>query len=689
MTGLSLLQGALRSALASQGTQSEQGESYWLDNDRGLDEVRRGGGAAGGRRQAERRYGAGRGSPPGGGGSSGPAFPTSSSRVSGLARGGQSAVIKVVGFAAGGQRVGALAAYVTHEREGGVITEDESAVTLDRAAVTEKLGRWKQSYSERKPTKDVAAIRFDLRADPAQETATIEIAVTGSLAGHHHALRTVAKGAGLFEVAAVVVAEGRSWTGENGKTKRQARYKFDQKFEAFIAGRIAFETGAEVEATVIGTSHGRDGLAYRLGRLTIGGAARDEDGHEIATEAHIRQRANAWNKDLGSRTARDVMHLVLSAKTGTDGEAFRETARAFFAAEFGDREYLLAVHKDRGHLHAHAMVQVRNAEGRRLNPNISTFSAWRSRYAELAQAHGIDMVATKRSDMAASPTFTQGEAALVGRGVAPDHIRRKVDAKRGCAIHVPVREEGRQRAREAHQAWASIEARDAAPAVAERISDHLTRLSAAVNLSHSGKALRLASLSIIERGGSMARATADYLTAEFNRTNQVLNRALPMLHGADKVEATKLAGNYLTSLAKQVEAAQAVEEGRFTERAGTIEARKEWQAEDASEQARAPRSTANEVDRNQPDRPAGDSRPPPEAAALEAVAMDAEKSAMRERAQAATASREEQALRANPASPVPVQPDLPRDAEELREDQELLIDRVQTQRMTQGKIHRQ
>ncbi len=162
MTGLSLLQSAVRSALASQGTQSEQGESYWLDNDRGLDEVRLGGGAAGGRRHA-RPYGAGRGSPPGGGGFSGLGFPTSSSRVSGLARGGQSAVIKVVSFAAGGQRVGALAAYVTHEREGGVITEDESGVTLDRAGLAEKLGRWKQGFSERKPTKDVAAIRFDLR----------------------------------------------------------------------------------------------------------------------------------------------------------------------------------------------------------------------------------------------------------------------------------------------------------------------------------------------------------------------------------------------------------------------------------------------------------------------------------------------------------------------------------------------
>ncbi len=689
MTGLSLLQSAVRSALASQGTQSEQGESYWLDNDRGLDEVRRGGGAAGGRRQADRRYGASRGSPPGGGGFSGPAFPSSSSRVHGLARGGQSAVIKVVSFAAGGQRVGALAAYVTHEREGGVVTEDESGVTLDRAAVTEKLGRWKQGFSERKPTKDVAAIRFDLRVGPAQEAATIETAVSRSLEGHHQALRTVAKGSGLFEVSAVVVAEGRSWKDDDGNTKRQARYKFDQKFEAFIAGRIASATGAEVEATIIGTSHGRDGLAYRLARLTAGSAARDEDGREIATEADVRERANAWKKDLGSRTARDVMHLVLSAKAGTDGQAFRETARAFFAAEFGDHEYLFAVHNDRGHLHAHGMVQVRSADGRRLNPNISMFSAWRSRYAQLAQAHGIDMVATKRSDMAAAPAFTQGEAALVTRGVAPDHIRRKVDAKRAGAIHVPMRQEGRQRAREAYQAWTAVDTRDAAPAAAERISDHLTRLSAAVNLSHSDQGLRLAPLPIIERGTSMARATADYLTAEFNRTNQVLNRALPMLQGADKVEATKLAGDYLTSLAKQVEAAQAVEEGRFAERAGTIEARKERQAEDDSEQAHALGSTAHETERNGLDRPAGDSRPPPEAAALEARAVEADKSASRERAEAAAASREEQSLRANPASPVPVQPDLPRDAEELREDQELLIDRIQAQKMTQGKIHRQ
>lgn len=209
MSGLSLLQGALRSALASQNAGGERRETYWLDDDRGLDEIRRAGGAGGGRVRASRRYGEGRGSRPGRGDLSGPDFPPSSSRVRGLAKGGQSAVIKVVSFAAGGQRVGALAAYVTHEREGGVVTEDENAVTLVQAAVAAKLDRWKQSFSDRKPTKDVAAIRFDVKANPAQDTATIETAVTHSLEGHHHALRTVAKGAGVFEVSAVVVAEGR------------------------------------------------------------------------------------------------------------------------------------------------------------------------------------------------------------------------------------------------------------------------------------------------------------------------------------------------------------------------------------------------------------------------------------------------------------------------------------------------
>lgn len=186
----------------------------------------------------------------------------------------------------------------------------------------------------------------------------------------------------------------------------------------------------------------------------------------------------------------------------------------------------------------------------------------------------------------------------------------------------------------------------------------------------------------------MARATADYLTAEFNRTNQVLNRALPMLQGADKIEATKLAGDYLTSLAKQVEAVQAVEEGQLAERAGAVQALEKRQAKDDSEQAAVLRSSASEIDRNLPDAPRSDSKVA-EASALETAAIEAANAASRKPAEAVAVKREEQAFRADPAPPASAGQDLAGDAEELREEQELLIDRIQAQQMTQGKIHRQ
>ena len=44
---------------------------------------------------------------------------------------------------------------------------------------------------------------------------------------------------------------------------------------------------------------------------------------------------------------------------------------------------------------------------------------------------------------------------------------------------------------------------------------------------------------------------------------------------------------------------------------------------------------------------------------------------------------------ADPAAPVPNEPDLSADGEALRDEQELLIDRIETQRMLDTKVHRQ
>ena len=110
-------------------------------------------------------------------------LPTGPSRALALSRGGQSAVIKVVSFASGGARVGALAAYVTKDREGGIITEDQDALVLDDKALASKLERWKEGYSSRKASKDVATIWFDVTGKPDLDRQAVEEGLVAAWTG--------------------------------------------------------------------------------------------------------------------------------------------------------------------------------------------------------------------------------------------------------------------------------------------------------------------------------------------------------------------------------------------------------------------------------------------------------------------------------------------------------------------------
>ena len=605
-------------------------------------------------------------------------------RISGLAGGGQKAVVKVVSFASGGARVGALASYVTKEREGGVAIEDQDGLALDGAAVGAKLERWRQGYSERQRSKDVATVRFEIVGRAGLDAATVQAGIVSSFGGHRFALRAERAGEGGFEITAVVAAAADPAPG----AKAQPRFRFDKAFEASLSAGISGELGAEVQAQVLGTGHGREGVVHRLSRLVAGGAALDEQGRELNTVVDVRAAADAWRKGLGSRQARDAMHFVVSAKAGTEPTAFKSTARELLASEFAGHEYLFAVHNDRGHLHAHAVILVKGEDGQRIRPDISTFAAWRSRYAEIAESHGIRMVATRRSDTASAPAFSQGEAALTDRGVAPDHIRRKVVAKRTDAIHVPVRKEGRARAAEAYQNWKALETISEAPQTRLASAEQLTRLATAVNVSHAAAARANRSTDMQERGAAMARATSEYLTAEFKRANEVLNRALPLLEGADKVEATQRANAYLASLAKQVEAIAAVERGDVVERVHQVRLREHAEADVATEAARAARAAATEVAGETTRTPGPVEAKRVASEVLEAEARRAEHVAERERLEAEATGREERALRANPAARSAADPNLPPAAEELREEHELLIDRLEAQRLTPTRVHR-
>jgi hypothetical protein len=616
-------------------------------------------------------------------------FPSGPQRAAGLAGGGQSAVIKVVSFAAGSTRVGALANYVSKDRQGGVITEDEDGVILGQQALAAKLASWKESLSGRTASKDIATMRFDVHASGKSQE-DVEGAIGQGFSGHHLAMRTEAIGEGVFEATIVVVAEGGSVTKADGKTAKQARFAFDAKFETFIAGRVKAKLGdeAEVDATVTGTSHGREGAVHALSRLVSAGMAVDETGKTLSSVADVKSAADSWKRDLGSRKARDAMHLVVSAKAGTDPEKFRATARDLLASEFENHQYFFAVHNDRGHLHAHAVILVKGEDGQRLRPDISTFKSWRSRYAEIAQSHGINMVATRRLDTASPPSFKQGEAGLEGRGAAPEHLRRKIEAKRSNTVHIPVREEGRRRVASAYRDWQSIEAE--AP-VMDRpaVDQNLSRLATAVNMSHTAAGRAAAILPIEQRGAKMAKATAEYLTNEYNRANKVLNRALPRLDGENKIEATKIANTYLAALATQLEAVSAIENGHLVERAHNLQVREVNEAVSATEKARVIEDAAAVAKRNlETDTPPGD----PEAinaAGLELAADASRRMAAREQAEASAVTREEQALRANPAAPIAADPNLPEAGEELRDEQELLIDRIAARQPAHTRAHRQ
>jgi hypothetical protein len=616
-------------------------------------------------------------------------FPSGPERAAGLGGGGQAAVIKVVSFAAGSTRVGALANYVSQDRVGGVVTEDEDGMVLSKAGLAAKLEGWKEGYSGRASSKDVATMRFDIRAE-GRSREDVEAAVGQSLLGHHHALRTEAIGEIAFDISVVVAAEGCSIKKPDGKTAKQARFAFDGKFETFIAARVAgiLAGTAAVDATVTATSHGREGAVHALSRLVGSGTVMDEIGRMLSSVVDVKSVADSWKNDLGSRKARDAMHLVVSAKAGTDPDKFRATARDLLASEFSNRQYFFAVHNDRGHLHAHAVILVRGEDGQRLRPDISTFKSWRARYAEIAQSHGINMVATRRLDTASAPAFKQGEAGLERRGMAPDHIRRKIEAKRINAVHVPLREEGRQRVSAAYQDWQSIE-QGATSAKRPVIDQNLSRLATAVNLSHGPQARAAAILPVEQRGVTMAKATAEYLTNEFNRANQVLNRALPMLDGEDKIQATSIANTYLSALATQLEVVSDIENGHLVERAHDLAVNERHETSKATEKARVIEDTAAVAKRNlETDTPPGD----PEAinaASLEIAADASRRTAAREQAEASAVTHEEQALRSNPTGPLAGDPNLPELGEELREEQELLIDRIASTQSAHTRTHRQ
>ncbi|MER9756586.1 relaxase/mobilization nuclease domain-containing protein [Mesorhizobium sp. M0166] len=134
-----------------------------------------------------------------------------------------------------------------------------------------------------------------------------------------------------------------------------------------------------------------------------------------------------WRPQFSGRERRNAYHLLFSARAGTDANAVMAGARAVLEERAPGYKFVLAHHKDTKHVHIHAMVQARSADGERLKFYKPDLVAWRETFAEKARENGIAMVATRRMDHAMTRPFTKEHAGAYSR--AQSDPRYQVSAK--------------------------------------------------------------------------------------------------------------------------------------------------------------------------------------------------------------------------------------------------------------------
>ncbi|MEI9402654.1 relaxase/mobilization nuclease domain-containing protein [Mesorhizobium argentiipisi] len=143
-----------------------------------------------------------------------------------------------------------------------------------------------------------------------------------------------------------------------------------------------------------------------------------------------------WRPQFSGRERRNAYHLLFSAKAGTDANAVMTAARAVLEERAPGYKFVLAHHKDTKHVHIHAMVQARSADGERLKFYKPDLAAWRETFAEKARENGIAMVATRRMDHAMTRPFTKEHAGAYSRAQSDPRYQvsartiERVEAKR-------------------------------------------------------------------------------------------------------------------------------------------------------------------------------------------------------------------------------------------------------------------
>lgn len=499
------------------------------------------------------------------GGGSAPGERAMRARFEALARGSQPAVVKVSCYGPGSRAAGRLN-YIS--RNGALTLEIETGERLaGKAALGRLRGEWEDLFNHRAATRDVAVFRLSIEAPSGEYNnfncdEFLRHTLKSGLGDRRFVYGTRATTSGRLEIEGLVVLRdpvGNRLRGDAGAA-RQVQDLLDQD-KAARAVHAAFSFD--------GHGHGLHYAAARMKDLMVrfDGKVMDESGREIATanEASALVRT-IWRGSFHARRGRDFMHLIVSARAGTNAVSFTNAVRDFLGEQFAGHRYAFAMHHPgddpkqtasggkRPHLHAHAVVTMRSETGERLNPYIADFLRWRTAIAEKARQNGIAMEASDRRERASAPAFTRNQVRPLSFDGVTRHIgtsqaaQRRYDAKRADLAVIAGSARARLHAESARALWQEIAAGATDPRIHRHASEQADRIHRALREKDKAQVASLAAREIVGAGetsrgkeNGMREMTRSEFQAYEKRVEAVLSEVYRSLDPSERARFDEIA----------------------------------------------------------------------------------------------------------------------------------------------------
>ncbi|MBN9033879.1 MAG: relaxase/mobilization nuclease domain-containing protein [Rhizobiales bacterium] len=344
-----------------------------------------------------------------------------------IAAGAQPVVIKVTSTVSSRASAAGLMTYLGTrevEKENGekgkvdISIYDQDGVAIssreDRAAaLAEWVGDFREAYAVN------ALATFSMKLADEVDDAALHDALNAAFSSKPFLYSRHADG--QVSVFAVTDLPAKRIAGAlRAREKGEGSARVVENAEADFGRRLA-DADVSAEVRVLGAAVSEKSGRYFLEKfLRTEKAITTSEGDPVKRGSSVEERADgiwrAWSSHIRIVEPRNAFHVIFSARAGTDPEAMKRAVRDFLSEQVAGHRWITAHHPETGHVHVHAMVSARDDVGKALRLTKSELYEWRERFAAKARERGIAMVATRRSDVAATRPYSQAQAGAYERG---------------------------------------------------------------------------------------------------------------------------------------------------------------------------------------------------------------------------------------------------------------------------------